>query len=402
MGSSAHNWPSVILHANSRGRGPLKALVSTKLQAVQPLSIANASCLLLAQVGFTALPNLHFASQSGPQQERTTETRTGQASVRQESRGKPQGNVIQQVDRLGSAYTPQAFAIRNRPYVPGRLHSVEGTPSLSSTNDQTPRPRGERPTSGLTEHDSARERARSQSHSSPQQLAGARSPRQQALVNSARNHTAASAMVPENRDNGEQNRRRYQSMPIDLALLKRSDRFRALQDAYASSVQQVIQQGEGAEPYIALMLNKMKQMFDQFKVDLKDDLRAEINVASASAQAPVVAASYTPSNARLEQKRRDYPEVDLNVRQWQPHPDRTLVTIGKLMNSYQRHFQAPYAFCRGGVLKKDFEYLRKKRDADGHKWSDADYRRLHNSKEPKRPTFAELRAAGNRVGDLIA
>ena len=91
-----------------------------------------------------------------------------------------------------------------------------------------------------------------------------------------------------------------------------------------------------------------------------------------------------------EQNLRDYPEISRKVPRANRLSWQELITVGRIINSYQRHWKAPYAFSRCGHLLVKYRRLLKKSDAHGRKWSAKEITRVLKSKQPYGPTLEEL------------
>ena len=91
-----------------------------------------------------------------------------------------------------------------------------------------------------------------------------------------------------------------------------------------------------------------------------------------------------------KQSRRDYPKLSRKVPRAERCNSQELITVGRTVNAYQRHWQAPYAFSRRGHLRAKYHYLVDSVDAKGCKWSGKETARVFASNKPCGLTFMEL------------
>lgn len=120
------------------------------------------------------------------------------------------------------------------------------------------------------------------------------------------------------------------------------------------------------------ILWKMRRTLATFKKRLKEDLPAAPQIQSAAVQPAPAPTTATTAPAQggnragrvrtRKKKRRSpvewelrFPELDRNVPRL---PDEDIIRVGRIVNFYQRHQKAPYAFSRRGRLRLGpYKYL---------------------------------------------
>lgn len=122
-----------------------------------------------------------------------------------------------------------------------------------------------------------------------------------------------------------------------------------------------------------------KNMLDQMNQIMEEKFRKYIPALNASANAhvppPTPASAQTSSSAPVSRKRKSRPSLEArrakrpmlsdNVPEHERLSDDEIVEVGKVINGYERHKAAPYAFGVGGRLKAQYKYLLDLHGVDG-------------------------------------
>ena len=298
-----------------------------------------------------------------------------------------------------------ALPIRGRRHGEESRLGLESTPSGRASNDNSPRDGGSQLT-GTRADTTNRKRTRSRSHS--RSTEHAKTSQVQQLEPPNTNNFPASQLVMTDHNRHEHARKRHQSLPARTTATDSSHQIQALSDRYTTNVQHALEESNG-DGHTEL-IEKMKQMLNQFKEDLVSEMNSTSRTTAQgesdnSRPAPTLQREQNNTRSaptlQREQRLRDYPEINMNIMQWEEHSDQTLVTVGRTVNSYQRHFQAPYAFSRTCCLRPAYDHLRNRADVNGELWSHKDVRRVLKGQTPCGPTLAQLQGAGHRRGEVI-
>ena len=104
-----------------------------------------------------------------------------------------------------------------------------------------------------------------------------------------------------------------------------------------------------------------------------------------------------PAQAQGDKYER-FPALPDKIRKKDREPKKQLIRIGKIVNGYERHKRAPYAWARDGRLTQKYRYLTR---AAGQEWSKEVQKRHTRYAAPSNPTRKEQHAlqAFDRAAD---